>query len=173
MSATAAVTLLAAVLAAVISTTGLVFDLWPNLKPDPKERVGAKLESVGRDLNVTRGEYLTRVGRTTPAGEDAEANGNVYYIRAEIQGFKRSALQLRWFTYERISETRQPGLRGSDREEPVFKPQAPINTQIAQVWVETPNDEGKYFIRFELYSGKVLLQFVDTARFTTTELVDR
>lgn len=167
MSVASAVTLVAAVLAAVISTTGLVFDLWPSLKPDPKERVGAKVESLARDINVPRWKYLRRVARTKakPTGKGAKELGNVYYIRAEIQGFKRSTLRLRWFTYESISHERLKGWRGSDRDEPVFKPQAPINTQIAQVWVPTPSEPGDYYVRFELYSRKVLLQFVDSKRF--------
>jgi hypothetical protein len=45
-----------------------------------------------------------------------------------------------------------------------FRPQAPVNRQIAQVWVPAPPHSGEYFVRFELYTG-VLLAFVDTAPF--------
>jgi hypothetical protein len=161
----AVVTLVGAVLAAAISGTALVFDIWPSLKPDPKERVGAELQSLARDINVSRGEYLGRVGRVATGDENPKEIGNVYYIRAEIEGFKRSTLRLRWFTYNADNQTRLPRLRASDREEPVFKPQAPLNAQIAQVWVPTPSHEGKYFVRFELYSKNVLLQIVDSKRF--------
>jgi hypothetical protein len=164
---TATVTLVGAVLAAAISATALVFELWPGLKPDPKEKVGAALQSVARDLNVTRSEYLARVGRQFTPGEDRDEVGNVYYINADIEGFKRSTLRLRWFTYNNDNETRMPGLRSNDREEPVFKPQAPINSQIAQVWVPTPERAGEYFVRFELYSDDVLLGYVDSKPFTS------
>ena len=167
LSAAAAVTLAGAVLAAAISATTLVFDLWPSLKPDPKAKVGATVESLTRDINVSRGDYLGRVGRATAPGEDPKELGNVYYIRAEIEGFKRSTLRLKWFTYNADNETRLPGLRNNDREEPVFKPQAPINTQIAEVWVPTPSQEGEYFVRFELYSKNVLLGFVDSEPFSS------
>jgi hypothetical protein len=172
ISPIATVTLVGAVLAAAISATTLVFDLWPSLKPDPKEKVGATLQSLARDINVTRDDYLARVGRPLAPADDPEELGNVYYISAEIAGFKRSTLRLRWFTYNADNETRMPGLRADDREEPVFKPQAPINTQIAQVWVPTPAVEGDYFVRFELYSDDVLLGYVDSKRFTSLGDID-
>jgi hypothetical protein len=161
----AAVTLAGAVLAAAISGTTLVFDLWPSLKPDPKARVGADLQSLARDINVSRGDYLGRLGRVAAVGEGANELGNVYYIRAEIEGFKRSTVILRWFTYNADNQTRLPGLRGSDREQAVFRPQAPINAQIAQVWVPTPSRAGQFFVRFELYSKNVLLEIVDSKPF--------
>ena len=163
----AVVTLVGAVLAAAISGTALVFDLWPSLKPDPKERVGAELQSLARDINVSRRDYLGRVGRVVSPGEKPNELGNVYYIRAEISGFKRSTLRLRWFTYNADNQERLRGLRASDREEPVFKPGAPINAQVAQVWVPTPSHAGEYFVRFELYHKNVLLQLVDSKRFSS------
>ena len=122
---------------------------------------------MARDINVQRRDYLARVGRPLEPGSDPGELGNVYYISADIAGFKRSTLRLRWFTYDAGNETRLPGLRADDGEEPVFKPQAPINTQIAQVWVPTPADEGDYFVRFELYSDDVLLGYVDSKPFTS------
>jgi hypothetical protein len=163
----ATVTLAGAVLAAAISATTLVFDLWPSLKPDPKAKVGATLQSLTRDINVSRSDYLARVGRVAGDGQEPDELGNVYYIRAEIEGFKRSTLRLKWFTYNADNQTRLPGLRNNDREEPVFKPQAPINTQIAEVWVPTPSQAGEYFVRFELYSENVLLAFVDSKPFSS------
>jgi hypothetical protein len=37
---------------------------------------------------------------------------------------------------------------------------------VAQVWVKTPNLSGTFFVRFELYSGKVLLAFKDSRDFS-------
>ena len=163
----ATVTLVGAVLAAAVSTSALLFDLQPSLKPDPKEKVGATLQSVARDRNVLRNDYLQRVGRPLDRSYKPGDLGNVYYISAEIVGFKRDTLRMRWFTYNADNEERMPGLHADDREEPVFKPEAPINTQIAQVWVPTPDRPGEYFVRFELYSDDVLLGYVDSKRFTS------
>jgi hypothetical protein len=71
-------------------------------------------------------------------------------------------VRLKWFTYRAGNDERLPGLRASAKAERLFKPQAPIDTQIAQVWVPTPSTAGSYFVRFELYSGEVLLAFADS-----------
>jgi hypothetical protein len=162
LQTTALVTLIGAILAAAISGTNLVFELWPGLKPDPKEKVGGKIENLARDLNVPFGAFLARIGRHARPGADLKEVGNVFYVRAEIEGFKRETVRLKWFTYDDNNEERLPGLRSGEDAESLFRPHAPIDTQIAQVWVPTPSDPGNYYVRFELYSGDVLLAFVDS-----------
>jgi hypothetical protein len=159
---TALVTLIGAMLAAAISGTTLVFELWPGLKPDPKEKVGGKIENLARDLNVPFGAFLARSGRKPRPGADLKEVGNVFYVRAETEGFKRETVRLKWFTYNKDNDERLAGLRSSEDAESLFKPQAPIDTQIAEVWVPTPSDPGNYYVRFELYSGEVLLAFIDS-----------
>jgi len=163
------VTLIGAVLAAGISSTTLVYTLWPGLKPDPKEKVGAEIRSLAVDREVSRGEYLCRIGRNPKGRSRLDEMGNVYYIRAEIEGFKRSSVDLKWFTYDALNDMRLPGprLRSSTDETSIFHPQAPINTQIAQVWVPTPERTGHSYVRFELYAKSVLLAFVDSRPFET------
>jgi hypothetical protein len=171
-STAALVTLIGAMLAAGLSATSLVYQIWPGLKPDPKEKVGATIENLALDRNVTRAEFFARSGLPATPGEDPNANGNVFYIRAEVEGFKRSEVRFRWFTYDAYVSTRLKGLRSNDLETPVFKPQAPINTQIAQVWVPNPKRSGKFFVRFELWAGNVLLAFADSKRFETINIPD-
>ena len=173
LSVAALVTLIGAILAAVISGTNLSFELWPGLKPDPKEKVGASLAVLRLDKNVEYGEYRRRVvPRREPRAPVAEHPGNVFYLRAQIEGFKRETVHLKWFTYDPNGKRRASGGRG---EESVFEPGAPINTQVAQVWVREPGqfvdglwepDPGVYFVRFELYSGDVLLGLEDSPRFS-------
>lgn len=165
LQTTALVTLVGAILAASISGANLVFELWPGLKPDPKEKVGGKIENVAHDLNVPFGGFLARTGQQPPAGADLTEVGNVYYIRASTEGFKRETVRLKWFTYKTDNNSRLPGQSASVKAERLFKPQAPIDSQIAQVWVSTPSKEGSFFVRFELYSGDVLLAFVDSMPF--------
>ena len=173
LSAAAFVTLIGALLAALISGTNLTFELWPGLKPDPKEKVGASLAVLRLDKNVDYGDYRKRVPRRATRAPIAEHPGNVFYLRAQIEGFKRETVHLKWFTYDPNGERRSD--RGGGRsEESVFQPDAPINTQVAQVWVREPgqfldglweSDPGEYFVRFELYSGDVLLALIDAPRF--------
>jgi len=160
---TAVVTLVGALLAAGISGVNLVYQVWPSLKPDPKATVGATIESLTIDKNVTAEDFLIRPGTLLPDGVPPGRNGNVFYIRASIEGFKRSDVQLRWYTYDANIPARLPGLRSNDRETPVFQPQAPVDAQIAQVWVPTPKQARPIFVRFELWAGTVLLAYVDSA----------
>jgi hypothetical protein len=177
----ALVTLIGALLAAIISGTNLTFELWPGLKPDPKEKVGADLKVLAIDKNVEHDDYGHRpgkrvpVGRRMPVGAEGEDLGNVFYLRAQIEGFKRQTLHLKWFTYNPNGERRK-GTRQKAAVERVFEPEAPINTQVAQVWVREPGGliKGKwesqagqgYFVRFELYRGDVLLAYKDSRRFS-------
>jgi hypothetical protein len=177
MSVTALVALVGALLAAAISGTSLTFALVPGLKPDPKEKVGADLAVLALDKNVDYSEYNQRPGRhidveTKPRPDHP---GNVFYLRAQIEGFKRESVHLKWFTYNPNGE-RRPGSRKEATEQSIYEPDAPINTQVAQIWVREPGgfdqygewnsagDDG-YFVRFELYSGDVLLAFKDSSKF--------
>jgi hypothetical protein len=176
LSVTALVTLAGALLAVSISATSLTFALVPGLKPDPKEKVGADLEVLALDTNVDYSDYRERPGRHIDVGARPGHPGNVFYIRAHIEGFKRESVHLQWFTYLYVNGQRLGGRQAT--EESIFEPDAPINTQVAQIWVREPgsfdgvdpafwnSDEGEYFVRFELYSKDVLLAFRDSSKFT-------
>jgi hypothetical protein len=169
------VTLVGAMLAALISGANLTFELWPGLKPDPKEKVGADLAVLAVDKNVDYEDYGGRPGRSVAVRANGEDPGNVFYLQARIEGFKRETLRLKWFTYNPNGERRQ-GTREEAAAERVFEPEAPINTQVAQVWVKEPggliegtweSQSGKgYFVRFELYKGDALLAFKDSRPFS-------
>jgi hypothetical protein len=175
LSVTALVTLIGALLAAAISATSLTFGLIPSLKPDPKEKVGADLAVLALDKNVDYSAYGSRPGRHIDVEASPEHPGNVFYLRAHIEGFKRQSVRLKWFTYNPNGE-RRPGSGREATEQSVFEPDAPINTQVAQIWVREPgsfnrygewdsDDAEGYFVRFELYSGGVLLAFKDSPKF--------
>jgi hypothetical protein len=178
LSVTALVTLVGALLAASISGTSLTFALVPGLKPDPKEKVGAKLQVLALDPNVSYEEYEKRPGPLIDVDEPRDDRpGNVFYLRAQIEGFKRESVRLKWFTYYWTDRKRFGGK--TKTEENIFEPDAPIDTQVAQIWVREPgsfdgpdpldwnSNPGEYFVRFELYSGNVLLAFRDSSKFKT------
>jgi hypothetical protein len=162
-----AVTLGSAVVALAVSVPTGIYTLWPALSPDPKTKVSATIATLALDRNVTYRQYLARFPNHGAGGESADANGNVFYIGATIEGFKREELRVRWFTYEATNKVRLEKLGSTKDLEELFRPQAPVNTQIAEVWVPTPPESGDYFVRFELYAsgGTVLLSFVDSATF--------
>jgi hypothetical protein len=163
-----AVALASAIVALLVSVPTGIYTLWPALSPDPKTTVAATLETVAFDRNVTLAEYGERLSNPDISGEQL---GNVFYIRAKIEGFKREQLRVRWFTYEATNQVRVKGLRSAASLEQIFQPQAPVNTQVAEVWVPAPKASGKYFVRFHLYTkGNVLLSFVDSEVFTVEQL---
>lgn len=172
ISTTALVTLVGALLAAGISATALTFELFPELKPDPKAETSAALAVLGVDLNVNYAQYESRPGRRITANVRRDHPGTVFYLQAHIEGFKRDSVRLKWFTYNPGGERRTANSAGEER---VFEPDAPINTQVAQIWVREPGrfvygewdaEDGRdYFVRFELYSDDVLLAFKDSPRF--------
>lgn len=154
------------VAALAISVTSLVFTLWPSLSPDPKNEVGAKIAMLEFDRSVTLADFYERFPDRSRNGVDPATDGNVFYIRAVVEGFKRESLRLRWFSYEKTNRRRVLGLGSTAPLEEIFRQQAPVNTQIAQVWVPAPRQTGDYYVRFELYaSGGVLLAFVDSPSF--------
>jgi hypothetical protein len=162
-------TLIGVLVAAFLSGANLIFEVWPHLRPDPKARVGAELAVLELEENVTRRNSRDRRGDGGIVASNPADQGNLFYLRARIEGFKRESLQMKWFTYN-SNGRRRPGPRSSASEEEIFEPEAPINTQIAQVWVKAPQVAGRYYVRFELYSGEVLLALVDSARFSIEEL---
>jgi hypothetical protein len=164
------VALTSALVALAVSVPTGIYALWPALSPDPKTKIGGSLETLTFDRNVTYRQYLARFPGHPVGGAALDDNGNVFYIRATIEGFKREHLRVRWFTYEATNQTRLEKLGSTQPLEEIFKPQAPLNTQIAQVWVPAPAQTGEYFVRFELYaSGNVLLSFVDSQKFHVEE----
>jgi hypothetical protein len=168
---TALVTLAGAVIAAALSFTTFLFTIFPEWRPDPRERSDASITVLALDRNVSHGEYFRRVDRkVTCTVAQLSRDGNVVYLQVDAAGFKSSSIELRWFTYNAGNgrRLRNDDLRSSDDETTVFEPRAPINRQVAAVWVPTalPDADTSYFIRFELYSKDVLRAFVDTTPFS-------
>jgi len=160
----------AAVALAVSIPTGL-YTVKPAWSPEKKEKVGAKLKLLTFDPNVSLREYLTRAPHTVSEGANLDKNGNVFYLRAAVEGFKREELRVRWFTYEKTNKLRIAKLSKRAPLEDYFRPQASVNTQIAQIWVPTSETSGSYFVRFELYTkDHVLLAYVDSTAFRVEAL---
>lgn len=160
------VALVSALVALALSLGSTIYTFWPGLTPDPKTKVGATLAALAMDRNVSYGDFLLRVPLRGAGGARPAQEGNVFYLRAKVEGFKREQLRVRWFTYESHNQTRLARLGSTAPLEEIFRPQAPVNEQIAQVWVPAPGQTGDYFVRFELYTGgNVLLSYVDSRPF--------
>ena len=144
-----------------------VFTTFPELRPDPRERAEAEIANLAVDESVTQREFFERLGQVPDecTEQQLQRSGTVFYLRVDAAGFKRSEIGIRWFTYDNGNNQRVPGLSSSESQTTIFEPSAPINRQIAQVWVPWPEPGGEFSVRFELYSRGVLRALVDSLPF--------
>ena len=114
-------TFLTALIALVAATVGLLFQLVPSLKPDPRERVGAAVEIFAVERGVRIGDWLRDafpkdvaaatkrvLGTTTPEPSELTVEGTVVYVRAEVDGYKHRSVALRARLYIWRSQQRVP-----------------------------------------------------------------
>jgi hypothetical protein len=180
----------AAVLALASSVVTLVFTLWPGLKPDPGERLGAAVSVFDVETAVTHGAWIRRTSWTaTEAQSRLEAfirrggipgervdkstrkrliglEGSVLYVRLTIEGFKRRNVVLRWSIYDARSGQRLPGREFHDVRTAGVSLSAPSDRSVVQVWVPPVPVDHKVFARIELLSRDgTLLAVTDSGNF--------
>ena len=174
-------TAVVAVVALVSSLTGIVFDLWPELRPDPRTRLAGDVSIFAVDPGVTYGEYLER---TSFSDEDRRRRialvcngrqmcgqlslrGEQVYIETTVEGFKRRAVVLRLSLYVAATQRRVAGV--SDVEVARERLDAPSDRAVVPVWlICPPARSAKSFVRVELYhrGDDVLLAVADSKPFT-------
>lgn len=166
----------AAVLALASSLTALVFTLWPGLKPDPRERLGADVAVFAVEPGVRYGDWLRRTSPTpeelaarrrtylrnaalpgeplTPKGERAllRVAGSAVYVRLNIEGFKRRNVSLRWSMYDAASHRRVRERDLGDVQALDVDLEAPADRSVVLLWVPPSPDVAKTFVRVELHS---------------------
>jgi hypothetical protein len=171
---TAIVALLPAVLGLAAGSVGLLFDLRPDLRREPRERQFAMLEVAAVERGVRQLGYLERSERVRAysannPGEAAQCKlelpGTLMYLQIGIEGIKDRVTFLRYATYEARSRRREgPQGLGTRVTGEVTSERA-----ITLRWVRAPTTLGQYFIRWELYLQKrgpdLLLAFADTPAF--------
>ena len=145
---------------AVAGVLGLVFLVWPALKPESPPAAASgrivpeELEIVDRGLPL--GDYCRRRGLPCPGLSPAQlgARGHVVSFAVEAEGYEDKRLPLRWSMYAAAT-----GQRVAD---PAFNDQAawPDDTYVparrqdrntGEFWVPLPGDPGTYYVRLELY----------------------
>jgi hypothetical protein len=188
--AAAAVGFLTVLLGLLASFVGVWWDFHPESRPDPRQTVSAELAFYTTETRVALDDYLRRVamdgkhyvplrasyltsagldpGRPREPGQRSylRSRGTVFYIRADIQGFKGRELDLRWSIYRAGTRRRVPdaGLQ-NQRAGSILDLEAPTTRQIAQLWVTDLPGRGPYFMRLELFDGRTSLAVADSAPF--------
>jgi hypothetical protein len=182
------IALITAVLALVSAGVGIVFDLKPDLRPDPRTTLSADISVFGVERNVTTEDWLRRVtrsdrgyrakrdavlaenfeGDTPPTPDEIDgvlkAEGELAYVKTHIVGFKRRSLTLRWSIYDARKLRRIQDLANGSGAEIVGL--APSDTSVSLVFLPMVVHPGQYFARFELVDPKgVVLAVADSQKF--------
>jgi hypothetical protein len=182
--------IVAAALALVSSLVSIVFTLWPELRPDPRERLSAEVSVFDVEPAVTYGAWLRRtsastveyrkreeayIGRAGIPGEPVDittrrrllrVQGNVVYVRVTIEGFKRRSVGMRWSMYDARSHRRVPQGDFQDVRAGDVDLDAPSDRIVVQLWVPLAPVEQDVFLRIELLSrAGALLAVGDSERF--------
>jgi hypothetical protein len=188
--ATPTVALVTALIALVSSGIGLVFDLFPGMRPDPRTTRSADVAVLAVEPRVPVGDWLERT-KTSESDTDADRDaairaagfdpegaseqeiadalavaGTVFFVQTNVEGLKRDRVKLRWSIYERRGgRVADPSLH--DVEAVNLRLDAPTDRSVVQVWTPEPTTgAGPLFARFELRDeNDVALAIADSKPF--------
>jgi hypothetical protein len=145
---------------------GVVFVLWPSLKPEgPPTARSATLSNVTLDRSVGFGQYLDRIKLSRAPYTPAVLSRRGAYVEFDfaIEGYKGRRLPLRWQlvdaqTAEQLAQSEDLGI----------KAQVTADRGTWFAWVPIPHGrKRRFFVQIQLYKhdGRVPLSRVRTARF--------
>jgi hypothetical protein len=171
-------TALTAVIALLSGGIGLVFDLRPGLRPDPRTERSSDAKILAVDRYVSRLEYLRRRHLQASAFVQAQAReralaggqsaglrikGELLYVQVALHGFKGDHVMLARSVYDIASKRRIfPA-----RTQSMWSGDAPTDQWIAEVWLEpVVGPHRRFFARIEIRDDDgVLLAMTDSAPF--------
>jgi hypothetical protein len=177
------VTAATAVLALASGVTGLVFDLWPSLRPDPRTQLGSEAAVVAIDRYVTRDEYLRRrfpgaaAYRRARRREVERAQGQVggmgiagelAYVSVTVHGFKGRRVNVSYSIYDARRQVRRTPAHTEAR----WTGDAPNDQFMDEIWLEPVfGGRERYFVRVEVRGPNgVLLTLADSRPFAGLRL---
>lgn len=184
--------LVIAVLALVTSAASVVFTFWPELRPDPRESLGAQVSVATIEPSVAYGDWVDRTARderdratrigeflasaaATPGERVSESvarrllrqRGSVAYVTFVAQGFKRRNVVLRWSLYDRTTRRRVPARALHDVQAADVDLEAPTDRSVVQLWIPPYPGTRSVFVRVEVRSRSgALLAFGDSRPFS-------
>jgi hypothetical protein len=130
------------------TATGLIFGLWPALKPvEPPATKGATLTAVTLD-RATRGQYLDRsfLGRSGYGPAQLERPGELISFDFKIKGYLDKRLPLRW----QLVDART-GDQVAESRDLFIIPVANDDQNSWSIWVPLPRGRSRrFFVEIEL-----------------------
>jgi hypothetical protein len=184
----ATIALVTALVALASGALGLIFDVRPDLRPDPRTTLSAEISVFAVERDVTTEDWLRRVTRSdrayrarlnavlaeqfeggappTPEEIDGvlKAEGELAYVKTHIVGFKRRSLTLRWSIYDARRLRRVQDLANATGAEIIG--QAPSDASVSLVFLPLVPRPGQYFARFEIVDEDgTMLAVADSQKF--------
>lgn len=164
-----------AAIALVSSAIGLVFDVSPGLRPDPREKLGAAVSVLAAEPGVPLGEWLDRgtesegelkrkreqtlrnfrVPRTAPPEEvDAQLRiqGTAFFVQTLVEGLKRDDVELRWTLYDHGTKRRFEPTEDEWHDQPTvqLRQSTPTDRAVVLAWIPDNGSPDRVFARFEI-----------------------
>jgi hypothetical protein len=154
----------------LVAIPGLVAFLWqvnPDWKPDPRNKLEASVRAITVDRNVTPRQFI-KFRELSAAGfrkEQLDQQGAVVYLLIEIDGRKGHRVDARFSIYDfktgqRVDPFINLPLQG-------YEAKTPEDRSVQAAWLPTPiGPHRQYFARIELLDGDTTLAISDTQRFS-------
>ena len=183
--------MLTALIALFSGGLALIFQLRPDLTPDPRTHLGATAEVFSVDQDVTLQRFLDRRSAIiSPSEYTHERNlyvsqarsdsgvdgssvltlpGEDILVRTVVEGFKSRSIAMLASMYDATTGKRVPQLS----DVPVFKQEldSPSDGSVVEFWLPAPPvSVTKYFVRVQIYhrNDGVLLAVADSQFITPT-----
>ena len=154
-----------ALVALATSSVTLVYNFWPDLKPDPQLQLSGSVKLVTWESHVRYGDFLHRTNSLDALRKSQPAQrkiwGNLFYVQLEGSGLKRHSSELHAFFYKADTGQRW----GPAPTHSVIKYGTPSDRFLTPVWTQLPTGRGRYFLRFELRARGVLLAIANSPPF--------
>jgi hypothetical protein len=156
---------IAAIVGFLATAIGIVFGLWPSLKPDPPPTDrGATLSDAQVDAGMTFGQYLDRIEQSRgPYGKaDLARSGAFVEFDFSVRGYKDKPLPLRWQLVEARS-----GVQLDQSRDLRLEPEVSTDAGSWNVWVPVPRRARRMYVQIQLYNpaGTVPIGRVRTTEF--------
>jgi hypothetical protein len=161
---------IAAVAGLVSVGVSLLFQLAPDLKPDPRDSVGADVAVVAVEPGVTVREWIDRGFRgeqraalTEKFRTQLDFVGELIYVRVAVDGHKHKDVGLSYALYGAESHRRLPN-RLDFAPYSRIRIEAPSQRSIQYLFVPSLRFERDLFIRTQLTDGEGVLAIGDSGR---------
>jgi hypothetical protein len=149
---------------------GIIFVLWPSLKPDPPpvDR-GASLSHAQVDPGLSFGQYLDRIEQSRKPYGPADLARRGAYVEFDfsVRGYKDEHLPLRW----QLLDART-GVQLAHSSDLRVTPDVNTDAGSWNVWIPQPPRARRMYVQIQLYNdrGRVPIGRIRTPDFSQRRL---